>query len=162
MAEPDAGPFSTGNPTGYIVSSINEGWSASEAFNTFRADGGQLATGTWFRLYGQVTDSIAREPAFSALDPYSIPDSSQYGEVSMGGGNKFFSSADIWVRSRGTGEVYPMRMGYMTDEGHTPAEAGFAGMDQLSNPDDPDNYPFQVLGFGKVRVYKTVPWGGGG
>ena len=84
MADEFGFGFSTGNPAGYVKAAIAEGWSASEALTTYRADGGQTNTQAWYRLYGEVGAAVDNAGVAQALDPFAIPNGADYSTWTMG------------------------------------------------------------------------------
>lgn len=147
-----------GNVSGFIRDLIGEGHSATAALGIFRDAGGSIRDSRWFTLYGQVTDAIAREPAFAALNPYTLPDASEYGTWAMGRGGQYATSVRISLIDRGTGLATFQRASYITDTPHTPAEATEWAMDTFGDADAEADYGVTVLGAIASAVYATVPY----
>jgi len=149
-----------GNPSGFIAGAVNDGTSATDALNAFREAGGSIRTQTWYRLFGEVTDSLARSPMAAALDPYQLPDPAAYATWTMGPGGQYATQVQVFFRDIDTGLIGTSQYTYVTDEPHTPAEAEAAAYDEYSDTDNAGDYGQVVLGTSTVNVYTTSPYGG--
>lgn len=147
---------STGNPAGYIVGSIGEGLSSTAALNAYREAGGSIRTQTWYRLYGEVTDSLARSPVAGQLDPDQLPGGGDYATWTMGKGKQFATQVQVYHRDLDTGIVGTSNFTYVTDYAHTPGEAEEAAFNEYSDPDNASEYGQAVLGTATVNVYQTI------
>jgi hypothetical protein len=153
------GPNIPGNPAGFIVGAINEGQSATAALNAFREAGGEMRTQTWYQMFGQVTDAIARSPLAGSLDPYSLPDPGAYATWAMGPGGEYATQVDLFFRDLDTGLVGSIPYTYVTSDPHTPEEAIAEAMGDFGESDTQAQYDQVMLG-GTVRnVYTTVQFG---
>lgn len=148
-----------GNISGYVKDLIQGGFSATAGLAAFREAGGAVRDSRWYSLYGQITDTIAREPAFLALNPYALPDVADYGTWAMGRGGQYATQVQLQLLDRGTGLMTTAIADYVTDDPHTPAEAQLAVMDQWSDPEAMSTYGVTVLGAIATKVWKTVPYG---
>lgn len=160
---PDGGtPVDLGNITGWVRDLIQAGYNATDALAEFRSYGGAVRDSRWYGLYGQVTDAIAREPGFLALNPYALPDASDYGTFAMGRGGQYATSVQIQIVDRDTGLFLTQKATYITDEPHTPAEAEQWAVDTFGDADAEADYGKTVLGATATAVYLTVPYGSQG
>jgi hypothetical protein len=162
MADEFAPGVNVGNPSGFIAGKINDGVTSTAALRDFRQAGGAMRTQTWYRLYGEVTDALARAPQAASLDPYQLPDPSAYATWAMGPGGQYVTSVTVQFRDKDTGALGSKQYLYKTDEPHTPAEAQAAAFDEYS---DPDNIAPGGSGEGQIpigtmtkNIYVTVPW----
>lgn len=147
---------STGNPAGYIAGKIGEGVGSTEALADYRDAGGAIRTQTWYRLYGEVSDSLARSGAAGSLDPDRIPDAGDYSTWTMGQGGQYATQVQVYFRDIDTGLVGTSFYTYVTNDPHTPGEAEQAAFDEYSDPDNATNYDQSVLGTSTVNVYQTI------
>jgi hypothetical protein len=152
-------PVNVGNVAGYIRDMIGQGLTATDALAAFRRDEGAIRDSRWYALYGQITDTVARYPEFLAINPYVLPDSSQYGTWAMGSGNKYATTVEMQLIDRGTGLLTTQLRSYVTDVPHTgiEAEANIA-QDFVDNNAEQD-YGVTLLGTNATAYYQTVPYG---
>lgn len=159
---PDSGDIEEvelGNPAGFIAQAIRSGQNATQALSAYREAGGSARTQTWYGLYGQVSDTLARQPEAANLEPNRIPGAEDYGEWSMGRGGQFATQVQILFRDRETGIIGSAPYTHITDEPHTPDEAVYAGIDLYTNDEAAQRYAQQVLGGVVTNVWQTVPFG---
>lgn len=159
MAPSDAGGVDVGNVSGYVKDYIKAGYSATAALADFRDAGGAIRDSRWYALYGQVTDTIAREPSFLALDPYALPDPSEYGTWAMGRGGQFATQIQLQLIDRGSGLITTQLATYVTDMPHTPVEAQMWAQDTFGDPDAEADYGVTVMGATATKIWTTVPYG---
>lgn len=159
MAADPAGGTDVGNVSGYVKEYIKAGYSATAALAEFRDAGGAIRDSRWYSLYGQITDTIAREPAFLALDPYTLPDASEYGTWAMGAGGQYATQVKIQLLDRDDGTITTQLATYVTDEPHTPIEAQMWAMDTFGDADAEADYGVTVMGATASAVWTTVPYG---
>lgn len=155
----DDPPIDLGNVSGYVRDYIEQGYTATEALSDFREQGGAIRDSRWYSLYGQITDTIAREPSFLALDPYSIPDASEYGTWAMGNGGQYATQVSIQLVDRDTGLLTTQLATYVSDDPHEPIEAQDWAMDTFGDDDLEADYGVTVLGATATKVWMTVPYG---
>lgn len=148
-----------GNPAGFIADQIRSGVNATNALEGFREAGGGMRRQSWFRLYGEVADSIARSPEAAALDPAAYPDAENYGEWAAGQGGQYATQVNIMIRDRASGVVGSAPYTHITDDPHTPDEAIAAGVDLYSNDDAAQRYDQQILGGVVTGIWQTIPFG---
>jgi len=160
MADEFSPGTSWGNPVGYIAEAQNLGWSATETLTTFRADGATMSTQSWYRLWGEVADSITRQPATAALDPFALPSAGDYSTWTMGRGGEFVTSVNVYYRDVDTGLVGTQQFLYKSDEAHAPAEAEAAAWADYSDPDAEQQYGRVALGTATKQIYVTQPFRG--
>lgn len=153
--EPDLG-----NIAGYVKDLVESGFSSNQAYQAFVGDGGGIAESTFNRLYGFVSDSIARNDTWAALNPYQVPEPGDFGEVAMGGGGSFYATVEVIVRDRETGQLMTTWGGYHSADPFAPIEAASSVIADYGDPDAQSRYGVQVIGFGQVNMYNTVPWRG--
>lgn len=147
---------STGNPAGFIVGAIGDDMSSTQALAAYRDAGGSIRTQTWYRLYGEVTDALARSPGAMALDPDAIPGANDYATWTMGGGGQYATQVQVYFRDVDTGLVGTTNYTYVTDVPHTPGEAEAAAFDEYSDPDNAGDYGQVVLGTATSNVFRTI------
>jgi hypothetical protein len=152
-------PVDVGNISGFQRDLIEGGVNATQGLAIFREAGGAIRDSRWFALYGQVADTIAREPAFLAINPYQLPDSSDYGTWAMGKGGQYATQVAIDVLDRGTGLYTTQLATYVTDVPHTGVEAEAWAQDQFGQPDAQNAYGVTVMGAMAKAYWVTVPWG---
>lgn len=157
----DDGGFDTGNPAGFIKGLLAEGESATSGLSIFREFGGTIRDSRWYSLYSQVSDTVAREPAMLALDPFTLPSPSDYGEWSTMRPGQFASQVEIQVIDRDTGIWYTKQHTYITDEPHTPAEAESDAFAMFGDPETENSYGETVMGALTVHLWKTVGYAEG-
>lgn len=156
MADDFAPGASTGNPAGFIVGSVSRGVKSTEALRQYREAGGSIRTQTFHRLFGEVTDALARSESAAALDPFALPDPGQYATWTMGRGDQFATQVKVFFRDVDTGLIGTSDYTYTTDDPHTPAEAEAAAYDEYSDPDNAADYGQAVLGTATSNVFRTV------
>jgi hypothetical protein len=152
-------PTNVGNISGFIRDVQEAGIGATEGLAMLREAGGAIRDSRWFALYGQVADTIAREPAFLALNPYQVPDASELGTWAMGGGNEYATQVAMQMLDRGTGLLTTQLATYVSDVPHTGVEAEAWAMDQFGDPQAESQYGTTVMGAMAVKYWKTVPYG---
>jgi len=156
----DFSPGSTpGNPAGFIVGKLNEGASARSALADFRAAGGAIGNETWFRLYGEVNDALAKSALAGSLDPFAIPSAADYASWTMGTGGQFATQVQVFFRDKDTGLIGHKEYTYKDAVPHTPAEGEQAAMDEYGDEETADNYDQAVLGTIVTNVFQTVAYG---
>jgi len=133
--------------------------SANAALNAFREAGGAMRRQTWYRLYGQTADTLARSPESSALEPGAIPNAEQLGTWAMGAGGQYATQVNVLFRDRNSGVVGVAPYTYVSDDPHTPDEAIAAGIDLYSDDEAAARYDQQILGGVATNVWQTVPFG---
>lgn len=152
-------PIDTGNISGWVKDYVVNGWNSTDALADFRANGGAVRDSRWSSLYGQITDTVAREPSFLALDPYAVPDASEYGEWAMGRGGQYATQVAIQLVDRDTGDLTTQLATYVSDDAHTPIEAQQWAIDTFGTGDAQADYGVTVMGATATKVWQTVPWG---
>jgi hypothetical protein len=152
-------PANIGNVSGFIRDLVESGQSATQALNTFRGAGGAIRDSRWYALYGQVTDAIAREPQFLAVNPYALPSPSEYGTWAMGSGGQYATTVEVQLLDRGTGLTVTQLYSHITNEPHTGIEAEQAAEDQFGQPEGEGDYGVTYMGAIAKAYYQTVPYG---
>lgn len=147
---------STGNPAGFIVDAIKRGVGSTAALGEYAEAGGEIRRQTWFRLYGEVTDALARSESAAALDPFQLPDPSAYATWTMGSGGQYATQVQVFFRDVDTGLIGTSQYTYVTDEPHTPAEAEAAAFDEYNDPDNASDYGQAILGTATSNVMQTI------
>lgn len=147
-----------GNPAGYMAQAIDQGWSATQALVTYRADGGRFGNDAWFQQYGQVAASLANAPAAAGLDPYLIPDANQYSTWALGRGGEYATQVQVQVVDTDTGVSGTINYTYKTSEPHTPIEAMQAAIAAYGDDETLGKYAQTIQGSFASNVYMTVPY----
>lgn len=147
-----------GNPAGFISDKIREGVGATQSLEDFREAGGQMRRQSWFRLFGEVADTITRSAEASALDPGSLPDAGDYGVWEMGKGGQYATQVNIMFRDRYSGVIGTAPYTHITDDPHTPDEAIASGIDLYTDDEAAQRYDQQVLGGIATNVWQTIPF----
>lgn len=145
-----------GNPAGFIADKLREGISANRALQEFQEAGGGMRRQTWYRLFGQVADTIARQPESEALDPSALPDASAYGEWQMGQGGQYATQVNVMFRDAESGVIGTAQYTHVSDQPHTPGEAIDAAIDVYSDEDAASRYEQVILGGVATSVWQTV------
>ena len=148
-----------GNPAGFAAEQIRSGTSANAALNAYRQAGGAIRRQTWFRLYAQTADTLARSAEASSLEPGAIPNAEQYGTWSMGPGGQYATQVNILFRDRDSGVVGTAPYTYVSNDPHTPDEAIAAGIDLYTDDEAAQKYDQQILGGVATGIWQTVPFG---
>jgi len=154
----DEGGVDIGNPAGFAAYHQRIGSSANEALNDFRNAGGEMQTQRWFRLYGQVGDSLARSDEAYALEPNAIPPGESYGEWAMGQGGQYASQVQVVFRDIESGAFGVAQYTHITNEPHTPAEAEQAAIDTYGDTETAGRYEQEIMGGFVSNVWQTVPF----
>lgn len=162
MPDGAADKFLSGNPAGFIANAIGEGTNATQALNQFRDAGGSFTTASWYKLYGEVGDSLERQATAAGINPYALPNAADYGEWSMGAGGDYATSINVFFRDRDTGMIGSKQYDYISDDAHAPADAAAAAWDDYGDPDNANLYGQTLVGWSVKNVYQTVPWVGRG
>jgi hypothetical protein len=152
-------PVDVGNVSGYVRDYIAAGLKPTEALREFRAAGGAIQDSRWFSLYGQITDTIARQPSFLALNPYVLPSPSEYGTWATGRGGQYATQVSIQLRDRDTGLYTTQLATYFSNDPHEPAEAEQWAMDTFGASESEADYGVTVMGATATAVWQTVPYG---
>lgn len=157
---PDAFDFGPDNPAGFIRGLINEGEGPTAGLGLFREAGGRINDSRWFSLYGQVNDTIDREPGVLGMDPFTLPSMSDYGEPwAAGKGGQFATQVEVQIVDRDTGLWITKQHTYITDEPHTPAEAEADAFDVFGDPDTENEYGETVMGAIAIHLWTTTAYG---
>lgn len=157
---PAGDSFGPDNPAGFIKALINEGEGPTAGLRIYRDAGGAINDSRWFSLYGQVADTIAREPAVLGLDPFMLPTISDYGEPwAMGKGGQFATQVEVQIVDRDTGLWFTKQHTYITDVAHTPAEAEADAFAMFGDPDTESEYGETVMGALAIHLWQTTPFG---
>lgn len=157
---PETEGVEVGNPAGYIRGLIGEGYSARAGLEAFRGEGGAIRDSRWYALYGQVSDTLARQSEVAGLDPNVIPGPGDYGEWEMGRGGQYATQVSVHVIDRETDLWTTRQYTYVTSDPHTPAEAEAAAMDEFGDPDVESEYGETVYGAIANGLWITRPYGG--
>lgn len=147
---------STGNPAGFIADAIKRGVGSTASLGDYLEAGGEIRRQTWFRLYGEVSNALARSESAQALDPYQVPDQGQYATWTMGRGGDYATHVKVFFRDRDTGLIGSKDYDYVSPDPHAPAEGEAAAYDEYSDPDAADEYGQQVLGTITTNVFQTI------
>lgn len=147
-----------GNPAGYIVDYIQQGFTQTEALREFRDAGGHIRDSSWGKMWGQVSDLMSRSEQFAGLNPDVIPSSGDYGEIMAGSGGKYVTHVKLLIRDRETGDVRLQDYDYFSDSPHTPAEGYANAFADFTDADQEAEYGEQVLGGVPTWVAQTVPY----
>lgn len=147
-----------GNPAGFIAYHLSIGSSARESLAEWRSLGGSAGNQAWYRLTGQIADTINRTADMAALDPSSLPSSADYGEWSMGRGGQYATQVSVTAIDQETGLLSTSQYTYVTDEPHTPEEAEMAALDEYGTDDNASRYGQIVTGAFTTHVWQTVPF----
>lgn len=152
--------LSPGNPAGFMAYHVSIGSSARAALDEWRDLGGRATDAVWYRMYGQVTDTVIRTPDFMALDPDVIPSGSDWGVWEAGSGGKYAMQVIVSAVDTETGLLTANQYTHMSDTPFTKNEAEQAAMDVFGTQDNEDRYGQTVLGAFAVHGWQTVPYGG--
>lgn len=155
---PDDEGVDIGNPAGFAAYYQRIGASANEALSDFRDSGGEMQTQRWYRLYGQVGDSLARNDEAYAIAPDTLPTAEQYGEWEAGNGGQYATQVSVTFRDIDSGVFGVAQYTHITDEPHTPEEAMQAGIDLYANEDAAGRYEQEIMGAFATNVWQTVPF----
>lgn len=148
--------FGTGNPAGFIKGLIGDEVGPTAGLRAFREAGGEIQDSRWFDLYGQVSDTLAREPGVLAFEPGALPGPSDYGVWSVKGpGGQYATQVEVQIRDRDTGNWYTKQHTYITDDPHTPEEAEADAFDMFGDPDTENDYGETVMGALAVHLWRT-------
>lgn len=160
---PDEIGVPSSNVAGYIRGLISEGVGPTEGLRIFKDEPfGHIRESRWFDLYREVNDTIAREPQWAGLDPFSTPAPGEYGTFEAGQGGKFVTTVEMQMIDRGTGLWFTQKAEYWTSEPHTPAEAEDWALSTWSDSDLEAQYSTTVMGALAVHLWQTTPLGLGG
>jgi len=149
-----------GNPAGFIANAINEGTSARQALADWRDLGGTSADAQWYRMYGQVTDTLLRTGDLAALDPAALPSAADYGEWAMGQGGEFATQVKVMVTDINDGTTTLLDYTHITVDPHTPEDAMAAAILDYGYSDTLSLYDQSLQGAFVTHVWQTVPWNG--
>lgn len=162
MPDELSGGFDTGYPVGYISGAIGEGWTATEALTTFRADGGTYSTQQWYRLYGETTAAISSSAVAGQLDTSLLPDPNLYSQWAMGPGGQYVTTVNVLFKDADTGIIGSQQYMYKTDLPHAPQDAIDAAEAEFSDPENtaPGGSLAQLSFMGGIvrNIYSTVPF----
>lgn len=153
--------FSTGNPAGFAAYHLSIGSSAREALAAYRAEGGTTGDAAWYRLYGQVADTLNRTADQAALDPRALPGPSDYSTWAAGSGGKYATQVKVLTIDQETGLASTVEFTHITSDPHTPEEAQQAAIDMYSSGDNAAKYGQVIQGAFFIHVWRTEPFGGG-
>lgn len=156
----EGGTFNTGNPAGFAAYHVSIGSSAREALADYRAQGGTTGDAAWFRMYGQVSDTLFRTADQAALDPTQLPAASDYSTWTMGAGNQYATQVKVLTVDVETGLASTVEFTHISNDPHTPAEAEQAAIDMYSADDNAAKYGQVVQGAFFVHVWQTEAFGG--
>lgn len=148
------------NAAGFMGYQVSIGSSASEALREWRDLGGTATDANWYRLYGQVTDTVLRTPDFLALDPNAVPSSSELGTWSAGGGGMFATQVQVFAVDQETGLATTLQYTYLTDHAHSKEEAEDAALAAFGSDEAEEMYGQDVQGALAIHGWQTVPWEG--
>lgn len=149
-----------GNPAGFIAYNVSIGTSARQALSDWRDLGGTAGDAAWYRMYGQITDTLLRTEAQAALDPSTLPSASDYGEWAMGQGGQYASQVKVIVTDTETGEQTLLDYTHVTDEPHTIDEAIAYAEADYGDADTLDAYGQELQGAFVTHIWTTTPWNG--
>lgn len=152
-------PVDVGNVSGFIRDLVAEGIPATQGLAMLRESGGAIRDSRWYSLYGQVRDTIAREPSFLAINPYQLPGASDYGTWAMGRGGQYATQVGVTLLDRGTGLLTTQLATYVSDTPHTGVEAEQWAQDQFGTADAQTDYGVTVMGATAQKYWQTVPYG---
>ena len=152
-------PVNIGNVSGAVRDYLTQGWSARASLADFRTNGGAIRDSRWYALFGQVRDTIAREPEFLALNPYVVPSPDQYGTWAMGQGGQYATQVRIQLLDRATGLLVDQLATYVSGEPHAPIEAEQWARDTFGENDLQTAYGVTVMGATATKIWQTVPYG---
>lgn len=147
-----------GNPAGFIAYHLQIGSSARESLAAWREAGGTAGNQAWYRLVGQVQDTLNRTSEMAALEPDLLPSSSDYGEIAMGRGGQYATNVVVTAVDQETGLASSSWFMHVTSDPHTPGEAQDAAMDEYGTDDNQSRYGQIVTGAFAVHVWQTVPF----
>lgn len=155
MADDFAPGANVGNPAGFIAGAINEEMGPTAALAAFRDAGGEIRNESWFRLYGEVGAALDNSVTAAGLNPYALPDASDYAPWTMNGPDSYATQVKVFFRDVDTGLIGSAEYTYRTPDPHTPAEAEAAAFDEYADPDNAADYGQSVLGTATTNVYRT-------
>lgn len=158
MSSAGPGRDRPGNPAGFVVGYQRAELSATEALAEFRAAGGQIRTQSWYRLWGEVADTLARGDLFAALPPGALPAPADYGTWAMGRGGQYATQVSVYIRDVDTGLIRTQQYTYVTADPHTPGDAAANAMDDFTFADQEATYGEVVMGAQPTAVWQTVPY----
>lgn len=157
----DEGDYETpnpGNPAGFIAYHLQIGSSARESLAAWRELGGTSGNQAWYRLVGQVQDTLNRTEQAAALEPGVLPSESDYGEWAAGPGGKYAYQIGVTATDLDTGLDTTSQYTVMSDVPLTPDEATAAAQDEYGLDENAAKYGQEVTGAFVIHLWKTVPF----
>lgn len=144
------------NPASFIARFLDEGYTARDALDVFRSQGGAMRTQTWYRAWGEMENVVSRRAQWATVDPDLFPSADLYAPWSAGRPGSYATQVKVLLRDRETGLVSSIGYTHITDEPHTPAEAMDAGMGiyQQGSEDESTDYDQQVVGAIPIGFYE--------
>lgn len=148
------------NPAGFLRAAMAEGRSSTNALNAFREAGGDVRTSSWYRMAGEVRDSLSRAGELASLAQDALPGPEMIGEWSAGRAGTYAAQVHIHVRDADSDAMYSVPFTFTSENLFTPAEAEAAAIEAWTEgaADNEEYGPQQILGATTVNYYQMTGW----
>ena len=147
-----------GNPSGYIAWTLDVGLSGRAGLAEFRNDGGRITDAVWYRLRGQISDTLMRTDNFLSADPNAVISPAELGEWSAGQGGRFAYQVVIQQVDQDTGLLSAAQYTVLSDDPLSKQEAEAQAMADFGDPENEARYGQSVVGAFAIHGWATVPW----
>jgi hypothetical protein len=143
----------SGNVAGFMARAIQEGRSATSAYNSAVEQGLGIRRQSWFRTWDQVESALASRPEAVAQDVDALPVEGQFQPWAMNRQGLYFTQLLVFQRDRETGLVSTTYYTHDDTRPHTPGEAIDAMFDDFLDATEAGG------SFEDLQVIGAVPWG---
>lgn len=146
------------NAAQWALNSVQTGQSARQGLAAYRAEGGHIASQTWFRLVGEIQSALAdREGIYD--EPLNLrPVASEIRTWSTAKAKGYIQQVEVLVRDRGTGQIISVPFSVQARSLVSRRNAIAQALDVYSD-DNAKRYNQQVLGAVYTGTYEARPRG---
>lgn len=148
-------PTDDPTPLWAVTSAIKDGLSGRAGLREFRAAGGKIRDSTWFKLYGEVSRSLAEQPAEVAAPLDRKPLRAEITTWTVQQSNRNYAQfVDVYAHDKETGTIVRHPYQIATDDLMTRADVIATAIDRFSAA--AEAYGEQILGAAYVSTYEFV------
>jgi hypothetical protein len=145
-------------PTGAALDAILSGYSARAGLAAYRQSGGRVATGTWYKLTGELQAMLAAREGIYDEPINRRPVASEIQRWDTAKAKGYIQQVEVLVRDRSTGEIMSIPFS-VTGRTLVARSTALAKALEVYGGENLKKYPQQLLGAVYTGTYQAVPVG---
>jgi hypothetical protein len=145
-------------PSAFALDAIMSGLSAREGLRQFRESGGHVASGTWFKLTGQLQAMLAEREGVYNEPVNRRPVASEIKTWSTAKAKGYIQQVEVLVKDRASGEIISVPFSVTGRSLASRRSVVNKALDIYSD-DNAQRYNQQILGAVYTGTYQATPIG---